>query len=54
MYLTSVYLVTVFFPNLTKNDHKEIFFLIEVQLIYNVVLVSHVQQSDSVISKHSF
>ena len=28
------------------------FFLIEVQLIYNVVLFSGVQQSDSVIYKH--
>ena len=31
------------------DQKKKIFFLIEVQLIYNVVLVSGVQQTDSVV-----
>ena len=31
-----------------------IFFLIEVELIYNVVLISAIQQSDSVIDIYSF
>ena len=31
-----------------------VFFLIEVQLIYNVVLISAVQQSDAVIHIYTF
>ena len=49
---------TVFWIHLRGRDVDEtcadVFFFIEVQLIYNVVLISAVQQSDSFIHIHAF
>ena len=38
---------------MAQKDYYAFFFLIEVELIYNVVLVSAVQQSDSVIPMYT-